>query len=231
MEPSASPHRGFTPPAPATLPVPEPVAPPRQPHDEVLAYRLITTYYIDDGSHDFEPARKNILQHLDRLKAAYPDLQELAGKRILDVACGSRVYAGNRLDDAERSSTLRFDPWMSRLLISLGAHPIGIDICRQTNERFECLEIDLTTKDALSVLPTGSFDAFYISAFPTTPAIQQFLANGRTWPEVREDILSHLRRSLKEDGKIIRPFTVTTERFVQGYLDKHQGVICKDNDL
>lgn len=231
MEPAANLHKGFIPPEPATRSVPEPVAPPRQPHDEVLAYRLITRYYVDDGTLDFEPARKTILQHLDRLRAAYPDLQELTGKRVLDVACGSRLYAGNRSDDAQRSSTLRFDPWMSRLLISLGAHPIGIDICPQTNERFECFEIDLTKKDALAVLPTGSFDAFYISAFPTTPAIQQFLADGRTWPDVREDILSHLRRSLKEDGKIIRPFTTTTERFVQSYLDKHQGLTCKEDDL
>lgn len=213
------------------LSVPEPVAPPRQPHDEVLAYRLITNYYIDDGSQDFGPARKCILQHLDRLRAAYPDLQELNGKRILDVACGSRLYGGNHVAEGGSSSTLRFDPWMSRLLISFGARPIGIDICRQTNERFECLEIDLTKKDALAVLPTGSFDGFYISAFPTTPAIEQFLANGRTWPEVRDDILSHLRRSLKDGGKIIRPFTVTTERFVQGYLDKHQRAACKDDNL
>jgi len=231
MEPAASPNKGFIPPAPTTLSVPEPIAPPRQPQDEVLAYRLITNYYFDDGSHDFEPPRKTILQHLDRLRAAYPDLKELAGKRILDVACGSRVYGGNNVEEAGRSSTLRFDPWMSRLLISLGAHPIGIDLCRQTNERFECLELDLTKKDALAVLPTGSFDAFYISGFPTTPAIQQFLANGRTWPEVKDDILSHLHRCLKENGKIIRPFTVTTERFVQGYLDKYQDLTCKDDEL
>ena len=229
MEPITSSNQGFASPAPRS--VPEPVAPPRQPQDEVLAYRLITTYYIDDGSRNFEPARKNILQHLDRLRAAYPDLEELHGKRILDVACGARGYSGNRSDGTGDASTIRFDPWMSRLLLSLGAHPIGIDICRQLNERFESVEIDLTRKNALATLPSGSFDAFYISAFPTTHAIQKFLSEGRTWLEVRDDILSHLQRSLKEDGKIIRPFTEKTESFVQGFLTKHQSLTCNDDEL
>ena len=229
MEPITSSNQGFASPAPRS--VPEPVAPPRQPQDEVLAYRLITTYYFDDGSRNFEPARKNILQHLDRLRAAYTDLEELHGKRILDVACGARGYSGNRSDGTADASTVRFDPWMSRLLLSLGAHPIGIDICRQLNERFESIEIDLTKKDVLEVLPTASFDAFYISGFPNTQAIEQFLSNGRSWPEVRDDILSHLHRSLKEGGKIIRPFTEKTESFVQDFLSKHQSLTCNDDEL
>lgn len=229
MDPAVSSNKGFT--STGATSVPEPVSPPRQPQDEVLAYRLITNYYMDDGTKDFEPARKNILQHLDRLRATYPDLEELHGKRILDVACGARLYSGNWSDSTRDTSTLQFDPWMSRLLISLGAHPTGIDICRQLNERFESIEIDLTKKNALEVLPTASFDAFYISAFPNTHAIQKFLAHGRSWPEVRDDILSHLHRSLKEDGKIIRPFTEKTEKFVQDFLSKHQALTCNDDEL
>jgi len=205
--------------------------PSRQPEDEVIAYRVITSYYVDDGTHDFSVARQSILNHLDLLRAAYPDLHEVHGKRILDVACGARNYCGNQANDPDRSSSLRFDPWMSRLLLSLGAHPVGLDICRQIHEQFTSYQVDLTRKDALSFLPANSFDAFYVSGFPTTPAIKQFLSDGRTWPEVRDDILSHLHRSLKESGKVIRPFTEKTERFVASHLDLLKPLTCNDDDL
>lgn len=197
----------------------------------MLAYRLITTYYLDDGTRDFDLARKSVLHHLDLLRVAYPDFRELHGKRVLDVACGSRGFGGNLPNGSSETSTLRFDPWMSRLLISLGAHPVGLDICRQSNERFESYEVDLTKKDALAFLPSRSFDAFYVSGFPTTPAIQQFISNGRTWQEVRDDILAHLHRSLKEGGVVIRPFTEKTDRFVSSHLQTLQALPCNDDDL
>ena len=230
MGPSPSPTHSLT--TLSSHPVPaEPNAPARQPGDEVLAYRLIATYYIDDGTRDFDLARKSILNHLDLLRAAYPDLRDLHGKRILDVACGSRNFGGNLMDAEGRHSTLRFDPWMSRLLISLGARPVGLDICRQFNERFESYEVDLTKKDALAFLTTNSYDAFYVSGFPTTPAIQQFISNGRTWPEVRDDVLSHLYRCLKEGGVVIRPFTEKTERFVASHIQSCKALTCNDDDL
>jgi hypothetical protein len=45
------------------------------------------------------------------------------GKRILDIACGSN--SSRSPDSGER--TAAFEPWFCRLLLELGAEPVGVD--------------------------------------------------------------------------------------------------------
>jgi hypothetical protein len=185
----------------------EPLQPKRLPQDFQLATNLVLDYHPHLTEEQIEPIRKRVIEHIDYLRVAFTDFLELRGKRILDIACGSRNYHDDTLK--------RYEPWMPRLLVHLGAHPFGVDLAPQSDERFGWRQADLLTPGALSFVETHSFDAYYVCAFPTRKAIKTMIATGPSWPTVRTEILSHLERSLKPGGTIIRTFTNKTEEYVE----------------
>ena len=184
----------------------EPRRQPRQPGDFRLASDLVRSYHPYISESDIDPLQTRVLQHIDFLRSAFADINEVRGKRILDVACGSRNYPDNVGG--------KYDPWMPRLLVKLGARPVGVDLSPQRHESFEWHQADLLAPDSLSFLQRWSFDAYYVCGFPTRKCVEIMFTTGPKWPDVRAEILSHLSRSLKPDGRVIRTFTTATEMYV-----------------
>ncbi len=191
-----------------------------------IARHLIDAKYPDIFEQDREPLSQRIFTHIDFLRAAYPNIYDVKDKRVLDLACGSTSYEDNNRG--------KYDPWMSRLLRYLGAHPVGIDLCPQNEESFEWHTADLTIPDALSFLDTHSFDAIYVCAFPTRKAIQHLVAKGVDWSTVRDNMLTHLARCLKPSGTIIRQFNPSDERLVNEAIATatiRLPLPCSDDEL
>lgn len=182
----------------------------RQLSDLRIIWSLIETYYPNLPPDDAKPITGRLTFHLAQLRAAFPNLNDLRDKRVADIACGSRCYEDN--------TKKQYEPWMSRLLLHLGAIPVGVDLAAQQGEAFDCRRADLTIPDALEILESASFDAAYICAFPTRKAIWHLDSKGLSWPDMRENILSHVRRALKPDGVIIRSFTQADEDLVRQAL-------------
>jgi len=163
-----------------------------------LTWQVIQRYIPGLPGDDHQFIENRVEYHLSQLHKAVPSLEDVKGKRILALACGSRAYTDDTIG--------RYEPWMCRLLLHLGATPVGIDLAGQLNESFTSYKVDLTVPDALGFLDDGSFDAVYVCAFPTRKAVSHLDNLGLTWPSVRDNILTHMRRCLKPGGIIIRQF-------------------------
>jgi hypothetical protein len=182
----------------------------RQLSDLRIIWSVIDTYYPNLPPDDAKPITGRLTFHLAQLRAAFPNLNELRDKDVVDIACGSRCYPDN--------TKKQYEPWMSRLLLHLGAIPFGVDLAAQQGETFHWRQADLTVPDALGILESNSFDAAYICAFPTRKAIRHLDSKGLSWPAMRENILSHVRRALTPEGVIIRSFTQADEDLVRREL-------------
>jgi hypothetical protein len=102
-----------------------------------------------------EPNLAGIMtEFVTRLVDAFGSLSAIRGQAILDIACGS---SSSRSPVTGRQ-TSEFEPWMCRLLLELGAHPVGLDIGAITDEAFEHHRVDLGVPGALDFLATESFD-------------------------------------------------------------------------
>jgi hypothetical protein len=180
----------------------------RPSQDFILAHQLVNTYYPDLIINNELPKEisKSIFRHIDYLRTSFPDFNQLKGKEILDVACGCRSVPDN--------TDHRWDPWMSRLLVLLGAVPYGIDLFEQENERFDACVLNLVEADSLARFDDDSFDAYYLSGFPNRISLQRIHNGPLGWDALRENISEHLQRILKPDGVIIRSFCERTEKFV-----------------
>ena len=113
-----------------------------------------------------EPNLAEIIAEFEgRLVDAFGRLSAIRGRNVLDLACGSNEsrspVTGRR--------TSAFEPWMCRLLLELGARPVGIDIGDLDGEAFEHHRVDLGVPGALDFLPTGSFDAIHESRLFGSP--------------------------------------------------------------
>ena len=201
-------------------------APQRPTSDFRIGRLLVDARYPDIAEQDREPLMRRIFTHIDFLRATYPNIHDVREKRILDLACGATSYQDNGRG--------KYDPWMSRVLRHLGAHPVGVDICPQHHEGFESHTADLNVPDALSFLPTGSFDAVYVCAFPTRKSIQNLVERGVEWAPIRDNLAHHLNRCLKPDGKIIRQFSPADERLVEeavAFARARMPHPCSDDEL
>jgi hypothetical protein len=179
---------------------------PPQPEDIKLAEDVVRSYYPDIDKTEVEYISKRVLTHVSFLRGTYPDVSEVKGRSVLDIACGSRIYPENQ--------DKRYDPWMPRLLLHLGARPFGVDLQPQVDEKFPWRQANLLVPGSLQFLDSRSFDAYYICAFPTKLVVKEMVTNGPSWPDVRTEILSHVTRALKLDGRIIRTFTDESEKYV-----------------
>ncbi len=165
-----------------------------------LAFQLMKKYYpLLEESNAYE-CQSSILRHLNLLKSVYPNLTDLRGKLTLDLACGSRVY--------ENKTKNAFDPWMPRLLLELGAIPVGVDLAPQIDEQFDAYQADLTILDSLSFLPTGKFDFCNIDKFPTKSAMKVIQERKVDWIELKANIHQQMIRILRPQfGILIQNFT------------------------
>jgi hypothetical protein len=132
-----------------------------------------------------------------RLKTAFSSLSAIRGQVVLDIACGSN--SSRSPDTGER--TAMFEPWMCRLLLELGARPVGVDIGDLDGEAFEHHRVDLGVPGALDFLPSGTFDAVHESRLFGSPEFRA--AHRRATERVRREIHRQERRLLREDGILI----------------------------
>ena len=132
-----------------------------------------------------------------RLMDAFGSLPTIRGQSVLDIACGSN----SSRSPVTGRRTAEFEPWMCRLLVELGARPVGIDIGDLADETFEHHRADLGVPGALDFLATGSFDAVHESRLFGSPEFRE--AYGRATERVRREIHRQERRLLRPGGILI----------------------------
>jgi SAM-dependent methyltransferase len=163
-----------------------------------------------------EPETAEIIKQLfERVFAAYPGLALLKGKRILDIACGSRTSSapaqGRFGPLRRRGSTHRpqegytalFEPWFCRILSVVGANPVGIDKGDLDGEPFEHYPADLGRIGALDFLPQHSFDAVHDSRLFGSPEFTNQFPDRTDALCIAREIVDQERRVLKDGGIIL----------------------------
>ncbi len=136
-------------------------------------------------------------EFVTRLVDAFGSLSAIRGRAILDIACGS----GSSRSPVTGRITSEFEPWMCRLLVELGAHPVGLDIGDNTGEAFEHHRVDLGIIGALDFLATASFDAIHESRLFGSPEFRS--AHGPATERIRREIHRQERRLLRPGGILI----------------------------
>jgi membrane-associated phospholipid phosphatase len=146
-----------------------------------------------------EPALTGIIEEfVTRLQEAFGSLSAVRSRRILDLACGSN---SSRSPVTERRTSL-FEPWMCRLLLELGAEPVGVDLGDLADESFEHLALDLGVPGALDVLPSASFDAVQDSRLFGSPEFRAAYGPIEA-KRIRREIQRQERRLLRPGGILI----------------------------
>lgn len=166
---------------------------------------------------DREAGLEEIIKQLvGRIYRALNPLSTLKGKRILDIASGSNtskappfVYVNTPFGEqrihvpSPEGYTTQFEPWFCRILLELGAHPVGIDLGNLDNETFEHYQVDLGVPGALDFLPDHSFDAVHDSRLFGSPEFTVQIPNRVDRLRVAEEIRRQEQRLLKANGIVI----------------------------
>lgn len=134
---------------------------------------------------------------MDRLIDAFGALSAVHGRAVLDIPSGSN----SSRSPVTGKRTAEFEPWMCRLLLALGARPVGIDIGDLDGEAFEHHHVDLGVPGALDFLPTGSFDAIHESRLFGSPEFRTVYS--RAADRIRREIHRQERRLLRPGGILI----------------------------
>jgi hypothetical protein len=163
-----------------------------------------------------EPGVEEILtQMVGRLAHSFGRLSEVRDKSILDIACGSNtsrapasLYIDTPLGEttlgrASESYTAQFEPWFCRILLELGAHPVGIDFGNLDGELFIHYGVDLGQIGALDFLPDKSFDAVQDSRLFGSPEFTAEFPMQADRLNIALEIKRQEQRLLKLNGIII----------------------------
>jgi hypothetical protein len=188
--------------------------------DQVAIANLITAL---DEKYDLsakitrEPGVEEILKQLiGRLESAFGSLTGLKGKRVLDIACGSNTSRAPALVTIHtpfgetrirvphnQGYTAQFEPWFCRLLLEIGAVPVGIDIGDLQSESFEHYPVDLGMEGGLDFLPSHSFDAVQDSRLFGSPEFTAQFPDQASRLKVAREIRKQEQRLLKPDGILV----------------------------
>ncbi len=162
-----------------------------------------------------EPEVEGIIEQMcARLANSYTRLSDLHNKRVLDIACGSNSSKlpatfflnslfGGKSVQSNQSFTALFEPWMCRMLVELGAVPVGVDFGDLDGEVFTHHKVDLGVSGALDFLPSHSFDAIQDSRLFGSPEFTAEFPHQAERLKVAVEIVQQERRLLKADGIII----------------------------
>ncbi len=151
-----------------------------------------------------------IILALDRVALAWGSLENVKGKRILDIGCGARSETFetdefNKLDVKEGKAPSRsFEPWFCRALHELGADTVGIDIGNLKGEEFEHYEVNITKPGALNFLPDKSFDGINLHLVLSSPELGLWTTSSgdeRAKQNIADELKKQMKRLLKDDGK------------------------------
>lgn len=147
-----------------------------------------------------EPGLAGILEEfVRRLQRAFGSVESVRGKRILDIASGSNT---SRSPDTGEGTAL-FEPWFCRLLLELGAEPVGVDKGDLEAERFEHHSADLGQIGALDFLPNASFDGVQDSRLFGSPEFRAAFPDRSSDERIRAELRRQERRVLKLGGVVI----------------------------
>lgn len=127
------------------------------------------------------------------------NLSDLRGKIILDLGCGCK-----NAEFGEWGKNRKYEPWLARALVILGAHPVGIDIGDLSQEKFERHQLDLTQHGVLDFLPGQSFDAVHINALFTSPTFGETVrSQGKDPKKVCQELENQAKRLVKDQHNIL----------------------------
>jgi hypothetical protein len=172
-------------------------------------YDLIKKMAIESGVEDI------ITQMVGRIANAFGSLSNVQGKRILDIASGSNTsrapssiyvdspFGEKRIGRSTNGYTAQFEPWFSRMLLELGANPVGIDFGDLESEAFEHYRVDLGQRGALDFLPSHSFDAVQDSRLFGSPEFTAEFPNRAERLRVAQELRRQEQRLLKAGGLVI----------------------------
>ena len=154
-------------------------------------------------------------QMLGRLANSYERLSTLLGKRILDIACGSNSsrlpaslfmntpFGEVAIGRKSQEYTALFEPWFCRILLELGADPVGVDFGDLDQELFIHYRVDLGKAGALDFLPGHSFDGIQDSRLFGSPEFTEQFPDSAGRLKVAREIVGQEQRLLKDAGIII----------------------------
>ena len=164
-----------------------------------------------------EPGLEEIIEQLvGRIYRAYGTFATLKGQRVLDIACGSNTskapsfvfvntpFGKRRIQNPHQDGyTAQFEPWFCRILLELGADPVGVDLGNLDGETFEHYQVDLGQPGALSFLPDHSFDAVQDSRLFGSPEFTAQFPKRADRHKVAAEIWQQEQRLLKARGIVI----------------------------
>lgn len=104
-----------------------------------LETMLHVTYCPEASKRRFQEVIRGVPFYLSAVFAVVDDVK---GKTILDIGCGSKgkdTYESKLFTYANAG---RFEPWLARVLHHLGANVIGIDIGESPHEQFSFRQAD-----------------------------------------------------------------------------------------
>jgi hypothetical protein len=98
--------------------------------------------------------------------------------------------------------TARFEPWFCRILVELGAEPVGVDFGDLERELFTHYRVDLKVSGALDFLADYSFDAIQDSRLCGSPEFTARFPHLSDRMKVAQEINRQEIRLLKSNGII-----------------------------
>lgn len=163
-----------------------------------------------------EPGVEDIIaQMLGRLARSFGSLAALKNKSILDIACGSNTskapaavhidtpFGRKTIGRQKTGYTAQFEPWFCRILVELGARPVGVDFGDLEAEVFVHYRVDLGSPGALDFLPDHSIDAIQDSRLFGSPEFTAQFPRRLERIKVAREIRRQELRLLKPDGIVI----------------------------
>ncbi len=163
-----------------------------------------------------EPGVEEIIKQLmGRIAKAYGVFARVRGKRILDIACGSNTskapasvhvdspFGEKTISGSTEGYTAQFEPWFCRVLLELGAEPVGVDMGDLEGEAFEHHAVDLGQIGALDFLPAQSFDAVQDSRLFGSPEFTARFPEQADRLRVAREIAQQEKRLLKVGGVVV----------------------------
>lgn len=176
-----------------------------------------------------EPRVGEIIEEMfGRLFDAFGSLARIQNKKILDIACGSNTslvpgrlhidtpFGEIRIGGARRGYAAQFEPWFCRILLELGAEPVGVDMGDLEAEAFTHYRVDLAQFGALDFLPSHSFDAVQDSRLFGSPEFTAHVPERAERWKIASEILRLEGRLLKPGGITIHSDAAVLEASGEG---------------
>ena len=139
------------------------------------------------------------------------EIQRLIGRSLRAVTELEKLGERTIQIDSPAGYTAQFEPWLCRLLLEIGAQPVGVDIGDLTGETFEHYHADLGQAGALDFFPSQSVDAVHDSRLFGSPEFTEHFPN-------RADRLRIAREIRRQEKRILRPAGIVIHSDAEGLV-------------